>query len=370
MIQNEQLAELAAVESDEGVVSVYVGVEPRLLYDRGIAMKKLKSAVDRFERSETNERWRRAFERERERIFRYVESWTPSRGLAIFACEPKSLFAAIPLAVYVPTMVQVDRTTRTGILASIIDEFPRTIIAVVQKDKAAIYVLEQGGRSEPSTIESTIEGRHSQPGWSQSRVQRHKEFHVSQHLKEVVEELQRLQEGAPFDALILGGTAETTAALEKLLPAELLSKLVGTFAVDVKHMTDDEIQEEALRIRERAEREEENRLVQAILDSAAAEDRGVVGLEPTLAAAVDGRVRELAVVEDAATEGAECRACGYLSPSAPGACPRCGGRMEETNVLERAVERVYLTGGKVNFVFGEAREKLIEREGMGALLRY
>jgi hypothetical protein len=187
----------------------------------------------------------------------------------------------------------------------------------------------------------------------------------------VGEELERLSKEAPFDALILGGTAETTAALEKLLPAELLSKRVGTLAVDVKHMTDDEIQEEALRIRERAEREEENRLVQAILDNAAAQARGVVGLEPTLEAAVDGRVRELAVVEDAATEGAECRACGFLSVSTSGPCPRCGGRMEpESNVLERAVERAYLAGGKVNFVFGEAREKLIEKGGVGALLRY
>jgi hypothetical protein len=136
-------------------------------------------------------------------------------------------------------------------------------------------------------------------------------------------------------------------------------------------MTEDEIQEQALRIREQAEREEENRLVQAILDNAGAQSRGVVGLEPTLEAAVDGKVRELAVVEDAATEGAECRACGYLSPSAPGACPRCGGSMEpEANVLERAVERAYLAGGKVNFVFGEARERLIEKGGVGALLRY
>jgi peptide chain release factor subunit 1 len=371
MITNEQLADLAALESEDGVVSLYLGVEPRLLYDRGVAVKKLKSAADRFQRSEASGRWKEAFERERERIFAYVEDWTPSRGLAIFACEPKNVFAAFPLDLFVPTMVQVDRTTRTGLLASLLDEFPRTAIAVVQRDKASIYLLEQGRRSEASTLEADVPGQHRQGGWSQSRFQSHIEFQVSQHLKEVGEELERLSKEAPFDSLIVGGTAETTAALDKLLPAGLLAKRIGTFPVDVKHVTDDEIQEQALQIRERAEREEENRLVQAILDNAAADGRGVVGLEPTLEAAVDGRVRELAVVEDAATEGAECRACGYLSPSTPGACPRCSGRMEsETNVLERAVERAYLAGGKVNFIFGDAREKLIEKGGVGALLRY
>jgi stalled ribosome rescue protein Dom34 len=40
------------------------------------------------------------------------------------------------------------------------------------------------------------------------------------------------------------------------------------------------------------------------------------------------------------------------------------------DILERAIERVYAQGGRVEVMFGDARESLLARGGVGALLRY
>ncbi|MGH9335155.1 MAG: Vms1/Ankzf1 family peptidyl-tRNA hydrolase, partial [Vicinamibacteria bacterium] len=270
-----------------------------------------------------------------------------------------------------PTSLQVDTTPRTGILAGVLDEFPRFVAVVIQRDRAVIYVSEQGEREEMKRIDSDVPGAHDQGGWSQARLARHVEFHVGEHMREVIEALDDLRARLPYSYLMLGGTAETTAALEKRLPEPLRAKMNGTFAVDVKHVTDDEVIERAQALRERTEREEEKKLVETLFDEAAAGGQGRVGVADTFFAIMEGRVRELALLDDLVVDGAECSRCEYFDASPFGSCPLCGAPGEKvSNIVERALEKAYLAGAKVNFVFGEGREKLAQKGGLGALLRY
>lgn len=374
VIDRERLEELARLTSDEGIVSLYLRFEPRLMYERGLATKRFKSAWKRFERREPSDSWKRAARRERDRIETFLNDWAPpeGRGLAIFACEPEGLWEVLPIDAPLPTWLAVATTTQTRPLTQLLDEFPRLLVCVVQRDRATLYVSEQREARRVSSLESDVPGRHSRGGWSQARFARHREFHIEKHLVEVVRELEEIHEKQPFDRLILGGTAEIAAETERLLPEPLRSLLIGSVPVDVKHESEDEILEKARAASRQAERKEEEELVRLISDRAASGGRGVTGLPATLRALSEGRIQQMILAEDFVRDGWECAQCGYAAPSEFGSCPLCGGPAQLTpNVVDGAVERAFLNGAKINYVFeGAAREHLSEIGNVGALLRF
>jgi peptide subunit release factor 1 (eRF1) len=119
------------------------------------------------------------------------------------------------------------------------------------------------------------------------------------------------------------------------------------------------------------EREQERTLVSQLSDAASSEGQAVIGLSDTLAAASDGRVQTLVVADGVTTEGVECQSCGYVTAERADTCPRCGGAVDAVpDVVERAVEKVLESNGRINMVFADAREWLVARGGLGAVLRY
>ncbi|HJS75548.1 MAG TPA: Vms1/Ankzf1 family peptidyl-tRNA hydrolase, partial [Vicinamibacteria bacterium] len=233
-----------------------------MLYERDIALTTFKSAWKRFERRESSERWKEAGRRERGRIESFLSEWSPvTRGIAIFACEPAGVWEAIPLAVPLTTHLSVDSGTWTRPLAMLLDESPRLVACVVQRDKATLYLSQQREAELKAKVESDVPGRHDQGGWSQARFARHREFLVGQHLDGVVDALVELDERAPFDRLILGGTSEITSEIERRLPTPLRSRLIDRIPVDVKHESPEDILEKARASNENAERREEKSLV-------------------------------------------------------------------------------------------------------------
>lgn len=373
MIDEKQLERLARLESDAGIVSAYLRLDPRLMYDRGLAVTKLKSAFERFERRESSKEKKEAARRERRRIESFLNDWTPSgRAIAFFACEPADIWEVIPLSVSLPTLMTVDNTTNTRPLALLLDEFPRILVCVVQRDKATLYVSEQREGTVADSLASEVPGRHSAGGWSQARFGRHTEFHVEKHLQEVVSALEEIDKKEPFDRLILGGTTETTSETERLLPDSIRSRLVASVPVDVKHESEDEILERAREASGKAERKEEEELVGTISERTNAGGRGVLGLDETLRALVDGRIEKMVLIEDLEAPGWECTGCDYVALTELDQCPVCGSEVEAVaNIVDVAVERAFLNGAKVDFIFdGPAKNQLEKQGNIGALLRY
>ncbi len=373
VIDGERLERLTGLRSDEGIVSLFLRFEPRLIYERAIALTTFKSAWKRFEDREPSDKWKEAARRERGRIEAFLNDWAPiSRGIAVFACEPAGLWETIPLAAPLTTRLSVDSTTWTRPLALLLDESPRLVVCVVQRDKATLYVSQQRETELAASLESDVPGRHRQGGWSQARFQRHREFHAGQHLEEVVGALVELHQKEPFERLILGGTSEITSEIERRLPNSLRSRLIDTLPVDVKHDSREEILERAQASNENAERREEQALVQSIVDQAAAAGRGALGLEATLLALMEGRIEKLVLTEEFAHTGWECGRCQYVSATAPDRCPLCGAEGQSApNLADVAVERVIQGGAAVNFIFEGAAHELLSSKGeIGALLRF
>lgn len=372
MISRKEVERLATLRSEEGILSAYVKIDPQLGYEPSQPAVRFKGALKRFARRTKDERWLAVAEREKDSVLRFLEGLeVTSRGLAIFSCQPANIWEVVQLGVLVPSLVSVDTTTNTGLLVQVLDEYPRFVVAVVQRDNASIYITEQRVAEEAAEVESHVPGQHDKGGWAQARFQRHIEFHVERHLNRVIEELEQLYYDQPFNRLAVGGTEETANELAKMLPEPLSKRVIGTFSVDFKHQTEDEILEQARELLREDERQSEKQLVEQLADAAESGGRGVVGIDETVRAVLEGRVHVLAVAEGIIKEGAACQNCDYFAAGDFGRCPACGEETESIpDIVERVVEGAYLTGAHVETVFGEAREWLLAQGGLGALLRY
>ena len=167
--------------------------------------------------------------------------------------------------------------------------------------------------------------------------------------------------------LILAGAEPTVAQFRDLLPKALRAKVIGTMGLD-PGATEPEIRERSLEVLRRVEEERKAALVEAVFTAAAKGREGVVGLDETLSAAHEGRIRTLVIDRNYHASGYRCDHCGYLTVQAPASCPFCGGTFVEIpDAAEAVVTKVIEEGGEIEVVEGHPR---LQQAGVGALLRY
>jgi CBS domain-containing protein len=176
--------------------------------------------------------WRRALEREQARIRRWLEGRRPNgRGIVFFASKPLGLWEVRTLAFPMPTLVVVDTAPYTALLTQALDEGEATMVVHVEKDAAWIWLSEQG------------------------------DVEAVPHRAPMLEELLRLNADRPIRRLVVGGAEPTLSAFVRSLPEPLHSRLVGTFPVDARQDTDEEVLSRGQQVAQDAERASEKRLV-------------------------------------------------------------------------------------------------------------
>jgi peptide chain release factor subunit 1 len=371
MISRRDIEHLAQLHSDEGILSAYIKIDPRLGYDRRQPEAKFKGALSLCART-ADAKSLAVLEREKAPVLNFLRSWgQQGRGLVIFSSRPAAIWQTYALDVLVPSYVAVDNAPQTSILARVIDEYPRMAVVLLDGGDARIYLSEQGVDKLRMRQDDELPGRHDQGGWSQARYQRHVDFHHSLHLKAVVDRLEDLYYAQPFSRLVLVGVQAAVDEVAGLLPDPIRRRVIGSFSIDFKTTTDDAALERARRTAEEDEQSADMALVQQIVDNAAAGGKGVVGIDPTLELVVEGRVQTMAVAEGVTKEGSLCPNCGYLSAVKVDLCPVCSSPAQQVpDIIEAAVERAFVDGVDVNIIFGSAREALLANGGVGALLRY
>lgn len=372
MITREEIARLAALHSEDGIVSVYIKVDPQLGYVRGQPAMKFKGAYSRARRG-ADERTAAIMEREHGRILSFLESWEQTgRGLAIFASEPDKLWEVHSLEVMVPSSVSAGSSPDTQFLVRIVDETPRMAVLMLDGGEARLYVGEQGTAVEAARTSEELPNRHKQGGWSQARFQRHVDFHHSKMLRDVADQVADLFYKKGFDRLALVGVDAATKELAGMLSDPLRQRVIAHLPADFKTENDSQILERTGELAQEQERSSEVARVNEIVDNAGAGGKGALGLDDTLRAIIEGRVETLVIADGLTQEGSACLNCDYFAASQFTKCPNCGSGECETlpDVVEQAVDAAYLKGAHVNVVFDEAAKLLLARGGIGALLRY
>lgn len=372
MITREDIERLAKLKSDHGILSAYIRLDPRLRFLRRQALAQFKGALKKAERHIDRDRWQEALARESAEVTNFLSNTDfPGRALVIFSCRPEGIWETLHPDVLVSNLVDLDTTTKTAPLAEIVNASPRVILAVVQRDKARLYTARQRTATEPPLeVASEVPGQHDQGGRAQLRFERHIEFHVTEHLKKVAEELKGLGAQGPFK-LAIGGTEEIVEEMLNLLPEPIAGAFIGRFPVDYKQDTEKQIIERANALWLNREQFEEQRLVDQVFQAAQANRQGVLGAEPTLDALVQEKVDTLILANGSKIDGSVCTRCDYFSAREFRSCPLCGGEALQRDLADRAVEKAMLTGAHAEIVSSrECRDRLLAAGGVGALLRY
>jgi peptide subunit release factor 1 (eRF1) len=251
-------------------------------------------------------------------------------------------------------------------LAEVLDEYERYGVALIDRGRARLFVAHLGEIEEIGDLfaddVSHIKTTGRDHRWSEANFQRRADEHAKRHIREAAEALADAHRRYAFDRILLAGGLEGREMLQGELPDPLLRKLTGSTAMSIQASPRDVLQK-VEEIHAELEREEEVALVGQVMAGAAGDGPAVAGLEPTVRALSEGRIRELVISSDFHPHWDQ------LSEPAPWLHARPNDASDD--LLERMVNQTSKSGGRIEVVWGAAAERLTkEAGGVGAILRY
>lgn len=266
-------------------------------------------------------------------------------------------------------------------LLAALDEHEKTVVALVDQEHGRVFRVFMGQIEEVANLEHRAPGRAqagraqrksktggqgalASMGYGERNLQRRREWHVHMHLERILDAMH-----LNGDRLFLGGGKESVHELIRLLPKRVRGRAVVIDGLDI-HASTSAVLERVVEIQRAVEREEEAEMLRVLAELDPG--RSAFGAAAVAEAASDARVHTLVYAAATEMSGAECKECGWLMPGRPAAsCPRCGAVViEAPEFIERLVSQVIWSGGRIEEVRGPAQAKLLETEGLAALLRY
>jgi len=292
----EQLDRLAAIEpSEHEIISLYLDMRPDQNGQRSHIETFLRNRVDELARTE---RGREGFDKATERISQYIAEQAPksARGLAIFTSTTGDLFEAIPIDVPIEhSSMHVDAVPHLYPLARVNDQYPRYAALLVDTNSADLYVFALGSKRRRESIQNEKTRRTSMGGWSQARYQRRANNFHKQHMKEVVELLDKVVSEEHLNHIVIACDEVAKPFLMAQLPKHLADKVIDVVSVDVKSMPEHELLRETMDALRQADARTDAEQVQRMLDAWRAGGLAVTGLQATLRALDMRQVEELVI---------------------------------------------------------------------------
>lgn len=363
MSQVIDLKRLAKMSShDRSFLSIYLSspeslnrIEKRI----GNIRKLLKDNKDEAEHLEENVRL----------VKDYLER-NPYRsgGLCIFCCWLLDYFETTPLNVPIEDMVCVDSSPYIRPLAELKDEYENFAVVVADNEVARIFLVASGKADSEQKIKGNIKNHVKVGGWSQQRYERKRDKELQHYAKEVVGNLEQLDEREEFRRIILVGGRETINEIRRALPDRLARQVIGEKAIDLGK-GEDHVDREIFDLFFVEERKSERDLWEEIKNHYMRGEPAVIGVQDVLYASKMGRVEKAIVNRDAELEGVRCRGCEGLFDGKLEKCPHCGSvSVYGVDLLNEIVELLAVTGAQIDFV-----DEIQELKAVGdiaASLRY
>jgi peptide chain release factor subunit 1 len=292
------------------------------------------------------------------------------RGLALFACGETGLWEELRLPARVSERIVIGGRPYLLPLEAIVERSEALCVALVDREKARLFVSALDRIEEVSDVLDDVPGWHDQGGWSQSRFQRHIKEHVQRHFKHVAEVLLGLLRRRRYQRLVLAGPDEVLAELERELHDYVRRTIAARISLPVVS-SPGEVLETIRELEEEFERAREDQAVRRLsAEIEANTGRAVAGMEQTIAALEEGRVDTLLVGANLEAAGVRCPSCGHVAFRGR-ACPACGAAMEETaDLVEEAVESALRQRCRVEVLPQGPADDLAPMGGIGALLRF
>lgn len=373
MLNNEELKIIISTEGKGGYfVSFYLNVDP-LFNKKGDYMVHFKNMMKNT--AETLDKAvYKVVKDDLEKIDNYIVANKRmfKRGLAIFSSTENSFWKEYNLGVPVKNELIVDKTPYTQPLLNILDNYQKYAVLLVDKESARIFVVHLGDIVEYEEVHTPdIPGRHKKGGWyalSQSRYERHIDFHLNIHLKSVIEKLDSFLSGEYIGRLIIGGPDDAVSMVKGMLHKTILNKVIGTVRMNMLARSD-EVLNKIEPIASEFEKKKEDEDVEILITKAMKNENAVLGLDNVLNALQEQRVMKLFLIRDCKMSGYSCVSCGFLTTQKVVTCPYCKGEMEDVDyMIDLAGEKAIRQGALIEVV--SENKKLLDATGIGAFLRF
>jgi peptide subunit release factor 1 (eRF1) len=314
---------------------------------------------------------RESFEADQARIIQYIDQEAPpdARGLVIFACDASRIWVTIPMLVPVETNIAADHYPHVFQLARMLDDYETFVVALVEGQEAMVYTL---GLEAMEQVERTVASekinRVMVGGWSQLRYQRHNEYVLRSHMRDLATTLQQVLSDAQSSHLIIAGNTAIKGPLMATLPQPLQDKLVDYLPYE-RQADAEQLFAQLEPLMQEVERKSEAQLIQQLEDQLASIGGLALSGEAAIALALSkGQVDTLLIRSDLSGMAGECPTCGLLRPGQRDNCPIDGSPLQPIEICEALVLHTLRQGGKVEVCSHE--EALREQGGVAALLRY
>ncbi len=374
MLDRETLSNLSQFQSAERpVLSLYLHVDSNVPEDKHlIHLKNLVAEVEDQRDGLASDVWQ-SVQRDLNRMRTWVKESAPAdtQGLALFACGDK-LWETFALPYPLESDITLADRPRLRPLFRLLQRFEQYLVILSDARDARVFMISPDDTQAVGQVEDDTPNRHDQGGWSQSRLQRHQDKMVEEHLEHAADLAFRLFQRHGFDGIVLMGTDERTALLEEQLHPYLLQRVLARVPMDMEAPAR-MIGETALSIARDRRRERQSEVLDRWEDNLGQGGQAVGGLEDTLLAAQQGQLMALLMSEELEIEGGRCERCGALTAQADGECNYCGGAIHHYDDLTEALTAAALEQGAELHVLardGAAASRLNEHGGIGAMLRF
>jgi len=311
-----------------------------------------------------------------ERYFDFEFDWQ-AKGIALFSCQDEAFWRVYPLAVPVENRVHVFDRPYIKPLTDVLDAYGRYGVILVDREGARFYRFHLGELEMATGVlgEEVKRLKHGAGSAAAGRrggktpAGRREESVAYRNLKDAAESATQFFEGSGITRLVLGGTEETVAQFQELLPKAIQAKVIGSFSISAD-ASQSEVQARSTEVIEAAAQKREAEQVEQLIAGWKRGSGSTVGLADTLAALQEGRVGVLLVSAGYEATGYRCQNCHYLTlNSKSNVCTLCGGTLEAiSDVVDSAVHRALSQSVEVEIVRGI--DELVEVGGIGGILRY
>ncbi len=246
------------------------------------------------------------------------------------------------------------------------ERYARYAVMALDSQTARIFVVGRGKKVAEQELEGTSLGRTKAGGWSQARYQRRRRNFKQEHVEEAIDALRKIVEETGAERLVLIGHERLISMAHKALPKELEEMLADEVAMDV-NAPEDELLAASLEAFRRNDVDEDAERVTELFNEYRADGLAVLGLEDTLQALLNGQAEEVLIVGPAEKLNGQ-----NASPETVAALPGDAADLTQTTLSIRLadsiVRKAEQTSAEVRFI--EEDERLLERDGVGAFLRY
>ena len=376
----DQLDRLARFEPvPYPVVSLYLNTQPN---DRGrdqyqsFVRQEFKSRSQTYPQGSPD---RDSLDKDMERITSYLENdLQPSaNGVAIFACDAAGLFETVQLNAPIEQhWLYLGDTPHLYPLARVESRYPRYAAVVTDTNSARIMVFATGELESQNEVKSDKTRRSSQGGWSQARFQRRNSNMHHQHVKEVVDALDRIVTQEGIEQILTVGDEVVLPLLREQMPKHLSEKVVDHLKLNSEAPAET-ILAATIEAMGRLNDQSDKDKVEAAIGAHRAGNLGVVGPEATLEALIKGQVDELLLSANIdSLKKVSPRAAAMANDSTllePAVETAAGGEAAQADpqvvrLADELVTRAKNTSAKVTMI--EDPELLHQYGGVAALLRF